>query len=131
MRSKSSTVVATAAYILISPCVSLPPSQVGRQLLAVFSAVNGRDHDSSGSRAGDNDAANDSAVDEFDAADFEPIDNCIQSVLSETPEFTNHFKRNYERWLEDAVFRRPVDWEAAVLATTPQLERMLAAEKAA
>ncbi|KAI6171698.1 Striatin-interacting protein 2 [Aphelenchoides besseyi] len=61
--------------------------------------------------------------DELDLSEFEPVDNSATSLLSETPEFSVHFRRNYEKWLEDAVFRNPVDWDA-VIKPTDELEQM-------
>ncbi|KAI6220493.1 Striatin-interacting protein 2 [Aphelenchoides besseyi] len=62
--------------------------------------------------------------DELDLSEFEPVDNSATSLLSETPEFSIHFRRNYEKWLEDAVFRNPVDWDA-VIKPTDELEQIV------
>ncbi|KAI6243068.1 Striatin-interacting protein 2 [Aphelenchoides fujianensis] len=51
---------------------------------------------------------------DFDPVDYEPVDNSLSSVLSATPEFSAHFKRNYEKWVEDAVFRNPIDWDEVI-----------------
>jgi hypothetical protein len=73
---------------------------------------------------------------DFDLSDFRPLDNNLCSVLGEQVrkygkndnslqvEFTPHFKRNYEKWLEDVVFKNPVNWDN-VLMPTEQLERQL------
>ena len=42
--------------------------------------------------------------------DFEPVDNCILSVLGETVELSEEFKSNYEKWLEMEVFHSETDW---------------------
>jgi len=46
--------------------------------------------------------------------DFEPVDNCIHSVLGQRVDLSDNFKNNYEKWLEVEVFGNPVDWEQVV-----------------
>lgn len=43
--------------------------------------------------------------------DFEPIDKCVTSVLGRPVQLTSTFKENYEMWLEQEVFKNPVDWD--------------------
>ena len=43
--------------------------------------------------------------------DFKPVDNCLLSVLGENVELSEEFKNNYERWLDQEVFGRKVDWD--------------------
>uniref|UniRef100_A0AC35G057 Uncharacterized protein n=1 Tax=Panagrolaimus sp. PS1159 TaxID=55785 RepID=A0AC35G057_9BILA len=43
--------------------------------------------------------------------DFEPVDNCLQSVLNTETIFSERFKRYYEKWLKDEVFRKSIDWD--------------------
>jgi len=46
--------------------------------------------------------------------DFEPVDNCIHSVLGQRIDLSESFKNNYEKWLEVEVFGNPVDWEQVI-----------------
>ena len=46
--------------------------------------------------------------------DFEPVDNCIHSVLGQRVDLSDNFKNNYEKWLEMEVFGNPVDWEQVI-----------------
>jgi len=43
--------------------------------------------------------------------DFEPIDKYVTSVLGRPVQLTSTFKENYELWLEQEVFKNPVDWD--------------------
>ncbi len=43
--------------------------------------------------------------------DFEPVDNCINSVLGQDVELTDEFKVNYERWLHKEVYNAEIKWE--------------------
>ncbi|KAL1140935.1 hypothetical protein AAG570_000863 [Ranatra chinensis] len=61
-----------------------------------------------------------SAVDRFNTRrygstashpDFEPVDNCITSVLGQNIELTDEFKRHYHLWLHQEVFRTSIQWE--------------------
>ncbi|KAH7698718.1 Protein FARL-11, partial [Aphelenchoides avenae] len=52
-----------------------------------------------------------SELDGFCLSDFEPVDNSLQSVLSQRPEFTERFKRNYAKWVEQEVIRNRMDWD--------------------
>ena len=47
---------------------------------------------------------------ESDDSEFEPVDNCIISVLGEDVELSEDFKENYEKWLESEVFSTQIDW---------------------
>ena len=43
--------------------------------------------------------------------EFQPVDNCLQSVLGQKIELSEEFKENYERWLEMEVFSNQIDWD--------------------
>ena len=43
--------------------------------------------------------------------DFEPVDNCINSVLGQDVELTDEFKVNFERWLHKEVYNAEIKWE--------------------
>lgn len=47
--------------------------------------------------------------------DFQPVDNCILSVLGENVELTEDFKENYEQWLDMEVFSTKIDWDQILL----------------
>ena len=42
---------------------------------------------------------------------FDPVDNCLASVLSQEVDLTDEFKRNYERWLHKEVYSMEIQWE--------------------
>jgi len=44
-------------------------------------------------------------------SDFDPVDNCILSVLGENVDLSSDFKENYEKWLDQEVFSNQIDWE--------------------
>lgn len=46
--------------------------------------------------------------------DFEPVDNCIQSILGRRVELNEEFKSNYEQWLEVEVFSNQIDWDQII-----------------
>ena len=46
--------------------------------------------------------------------DFEPVDNCIHSVLGQPVTLTADFKQNYDKWLEVEVFGSPIDWQQVI-----------------
>jgi len=50
-------------------------------------------------------------------SDFEPVDNCLQSVLSFEPVYSERFKRHYEKWLENEVFKHQINWEVLLEST--------------
>merc|ERR1719361_335960 len=56
-----------------------------------------------------------SAVDRFqekqELGEFEPVDNCINSVLGQELELTDEFKANYEKWLTREVYNSQIDWD--------------------
>ncbi|CAD5232207.1 unnamed protein product [Bursaphelenchus xylophilus] len=56
--------------------------------------------------------------DDFDPKEFEPVDDSIQNLLSEEFEFTPFFKRNYGKWLDEAVFNEPFNWDALLTQTS-------------
>lgn len=43
--------------------------------------------------------------------DYEPVDNCPQSVLGQTIELTDEFKKHYYLWLQQEVFQTTIKWE--------------------
>ncbi|XP_014291797.1 striatin-interacting protein 1 [Halyomorpha halys] len=43
--------------------------------------------------------------------DYEPVDNCTQSVLGQTIELTDEFKKHYQLWLQQEVFQTTIRWE--------------------
>ncbi len=53
-------------------------------------------------------AASSSSDDDFE---YEPVDNCLSSVLGQEVELTDEFKRNYERWLHKEVYGMEIQWE--------------------
>lgn len=44
-------------------------------------------------------------------ADYEPVDNCLSSVLGVSYDLSESFTSNYELWLEQEVFSNSVDWD--------------------
>merc|ERR1711994_860748 len=43
--------------------------------------------------------------------DFEPVDNCLNSIIGQTVELTDEFKANYEKWLQREVYNTEIKWE--------------------
>jgi len=43
--------------------------------------------------------------------EFEPVDNCVNSVLGQEVELTEEFKANYEKWLQREVYNTQIDWD--------------------
>ncbi|XP_068132062.1 striatin-interacting protein 2 [Hyperolius riggenbachi] len=43
--------------------------------------------------------------------EFAPVDNCLQSVMSQRIELPEDFHYTYELWLEREVFSKPIQWE--------------------
>ena len=43
--------------------------------------------------------------------DFDPVDNCILSVLGEPVDLGSDFTENCEKWLDQEVFSNQIDWE--------------------
>ncbi|XP_018330391.1 striatin-interacting protein 1 isoform X2 [Agrilus planipennis] len=43
--------------------------------------------------------------------EFEPVDNCLSSILGSGYDLSENFKRHYELWLEQEVFRNEIEWE--------------------
>jgi hypothetical protein len=62
--------------------------------------------------------------------DSVPVDNCLQSVLSGTcaPKFSDRFVQHYEKWLDEEVFRKQVDWDALLLSTRGMFEKCMVEE---
>uniref|UniRef100_A0A915CZG2 Striatin-interacting protein 1 n=1 Tax=Ditylenchus dipsaci TaxID=166011 RepID=A0A915CZG2_9BILA len=58
-----------------------------------------------------------SYIDDMDMKDFEPVDNSLQSVLSWQPKFSERFKRNYAKWVEEEVIQQKLDWDLLLLNT--------------
>lgn len=56
-------------------------------------------------------------LDKTDLSEFEPVDNSIQSVLSYQPEFSERFKKNYSKWVEEEVFKKQIDWDQLLVNT--------------
>ncbi|KAI0208952.1 Striatin-interacting protein 1 [Lamellibrachia satsuma] len=46
--------------------------------------------------------------------EFQPVDNCPQSVLGQEIELSDEFKENYERWLDMEVFSTQIDWDQVI-----------------
>ncbi|CAH1103120.1 unnamed protein product [Psylliodes chrysocephalus] len=44
-------------------------------------------------------------------SDFEPVDNCLNSVLGTSHDLSESFKKHYELWLEQEVFGVPIEWD--------------------
>ncbi len=40
--------------------------------------------------------------------DYEPVDNCINSVLDQEVELTDEFKAHYEKWLQMEVYNTEI-----------------------
>lgn len=43
--------------------------------------------------------------------DFEPVDNCLSSVLGGSYDLSDSFKKHYALWLEQEVFNVSIEWE--------------------
>ena len=43
--------------------------------------------------------------------EFDPVDNCINSVLGQEIELSDEFKQNYEKWLHREVYNTNIDWD--------------------
>lgn len=48
-------------------------------------------------------------------ADFEPVDNCLSSVLGSRHELSDSFKKHYAQWLEEEVFNVTIEWEKLLI----------------
>jgi len=44
-------------------------------------------------------------------SDFDPVDNCLASVLGQEVELTDEFKANYQTWLQREVYNTEIQWE--------------------
>ncbi|KAK0395688.1 hypothetical protein QR680_001387 [Steinernema hermaphroditum] len=53
----------------------------------------------------------DSYLEKLDMKDFEPVDNCLQSVLGANHELSERFKANYDHWVRREVEQNPIDWD--------------------
>jgi len=49
--------------------------------------------------------------------EFEPVDNCINSVLGQEVELTDEFKANYEKWLQREVYNTQIDWDQLLVSS--------------
>ncbi|XP_030746368.1 striatin-interacting protein 1 isoform X2 [Sitophilus oryzae] len=48
-------------------------------------------------------------------SDFEPVDNCLSSVLGTNHELSDNFKKHYSLWLEQEVYGDPIEWDKLLL----------------
>lgn len=55
-------------------------------------------------------------IDGIDPHEYEPVDNCLQSVLSWDPKFSDRFCRTYSKWI-DEVFSQKIDWDILLTNT--------------
>ena len=46
--------------------------------------------------------------------EFEPVDNCLHSVLGQRVELSTEFTSNYEKWLDVEVFGNQIDWDKVI-----------------
>lgn len=44
-------------------------------------------------------------------SDYEPVDNCLSSVLGTGYDLSDTFKKHYSLWLEQEVFNVSIEWE--------------------
>ncbi|KAG5890980.1 hypothetical protein JTB14_037966 [Gonioctena quinquepunctata] len=44
-------------------------------------------------------------------SDFEPVDNCLNSILGTSHDLSESFKIHYHLWLEQEVFGVPIEWD--------------------
>ncbi|XP_076262128.1 striatin interacting protein isoform X2 [Rhynchophorus ferrugineus] len=44
-------------------------------------------------------------------SEFEPVDNCLSSVLGAKHELSDNFKKYYSLWLEQEVYGTPIEWD--------------------
>jgi len=49
--------------------------------------------------------------------EFEPVDNCVNSVLGQDVELTEEFKANYEKWLQREVYNTQIDWDQLLVSS--------------
>jgi len=49
--------------------------------------------------------------------EFEPVDNCVNSVLGQDVELTDEFKANYEKWLQREVYNTQIDWDQLLVSS--------------
>eukprot|EP00090_Calanus_glacialis_P031165 TRINITY_DN5114_c0_g1_i1.p1 TRINITY_DN5114_c0_g1~~TRINITY_DN5114_c0_g1_i1.p1 ORF type:complete len:798 (-),score=302.22 TRINITY_DN5114_c0_g1_i1:161-2554(-) len=49
--------------------------------------------------------------------EFEPVDNCVNSVLGQEVELTEEFKANYEKWLQREVYNTQIDWDQLLVSS--------------
>lgn len=47
----------------------------------------------------------------FQDSDYEPVDNCLNSVLGTSHDLSDSFKRHYHLWLEQEVFGTQIEWD--------------------
>uniref|UniRef100_A0A8R1DYS4 DUF3402 domain-containing protein n=1 Tax=Caenorhabditis japonica TaxID=281687 RepID=A0A8R1DYS4_CAEJA len=59
----------------------------------------------------------DDYLNRVDMRDFEPYDTCAHSVLGANPKLGQQFKQNYEKFLEQEVFRAKIDWDKLLIET--------------
>ena len=58
-------------------------------------------------------------------SDFEPVDNCLASVLSQEIELTDEFKANYGLWLHREVYNTEIQWELLLDESYQQKNQMV------
>lgn len=58
-----------------------------------------------------------SAIDDMDMRDFEPVENSIQKVLSWQPTFSERFRHNYSKWVDEEVINRQTNWDSLLINT--------------
>ena len=56
-----------------------------------------------------------------DNPDYDPVDNCLSSVLGQEVELTDEFKVNYEKWLNREVYNMEIEWELLLENPPPDL----------
>ena len=61
----------------------------------------------------------------FQETDFEPVDNCLASVLSQEIELTDEFKANYGLWLQREVYNTEIQWELLLDESYQQKSQLL------
>ncbi|CAI5442469.1 unnamed protein product [Caenorhabditis angaria] len=59
----------------------------------------------------------DDYLNRVDMRDFEPVDNCAHSVLGLDITLGKKFKQNYEKWMEQEVFRAKINWDKLLIET--------------
>lgn len=58
----------------------------------------------------------------MDMRDFEPVENSLQKVLSWKPTFSDRFRSNYSKWVDDEVIKNQTNWDALLINTKETME---------